>query len=141
MRNLLHAVAFFAAIDIAGCGSAEDLHILHGSVSVAGQSPDSGEIRFVPIEGTGGSVNAAVIVDGKYRIAGRGGVSIGKYRVEVIAKRKTGKQVRQYNGFETAMVDEQVPISPPIYAGSDSPLTEEVVPYGDDKIDVELPAK
>lgn len=140
MRNLLHALAFFAAIDIAGCGSASDLHVLHGSVSVAGQKPDSGEVRFVPIEGTEGSINAAVIVDGKYRIAGRGGVPTGKYRVEVVAKRKTGRQVRQYNGFETAMVDQQVPTSPPIYAGSDSPLIHEVLPHGDDKIDFELPA-
>ena len=95
----------------------------------------------MPIEGTSGSVNAAVIVNGEYRIEGRGGVRVGKYRVEIIGKQKTGRKVQEYNGFEMAMVDEQRQISPPVYAGGNSPLIHEVMPKGDDRADFSLPAK
>lgn len=110
---------------LAGCGGDRPV-VVHGTVTVNGESPDSGEIRFVPIEGTGGSVNAAVIVDGAYRIDGRGGVVPGRYRVEIIAMKKTGKQVEQFDGFEMTMGEEKLLMSPPTYAGAESPLVQPI---------------
>ena len=86
-------------------------------------------------------MNAAVIIQGEYRIDGRGGLLLGKYRVEIIAKQKTGQKVRRYNGFEMAMVDEQITISPPVYAGTQSPLAVEVSSHGDGRADFNLLAK
>jgi len=126
---------------LAGCSSADGPRIVYGSVTVGNEIPGTGEVRFVPVQGTSGSVNVALIVDGEYRIEGRGGVPVGSYRVEIVAKKNTGKQVRQYNGFEMAMVDEEIPISPPIFARSNSPLTHEVTSTSDNKIDFELPAQ
>jgi hypothetical protein len=124
----------------AGCwGSGK--RVVHGTVTVGGQRPDAGEIRFIPIEGTPGGTNAAVIVDGAYRIEARRGVPVGKYRVEVAAKRKTGRKVEKDNGFETAMVEETVPIGPPEYVGEKSPLIREITADSDGRIDIEIPAR
>ncbi len=141
MRNVRCLLMLTGFLFLAGCGSAKGPQIIYGTISVGNNNADSGEIRFVPVAGTGGSVNATVIVDGEYRIEGRGGVPVGSYRVEIVAKQKTGKQVQQYNGFELVMVEEQLPISPPIYAGANSPLTHEVSSTSVGKVDFDLPAK
>jgi hypothetical protein len=130
-----------AVIAAAGCGSEDGPRVVYGKITVGGETPDSGEIRFVPIDGTSGSVNAAVILDGEYRIEGRGGLPVGKYRVEVLAKKKTGQQTQENNGFEMVTVDEQLPIGPPAYAGAESPLTHEVTADGDDLLDLDLPVE
>lgn len=138
MRKAVLLLVCIAAVSFAGCGNQPK--VIHGTVTAAGQTPDSGEVRFVPIEGTTGPINAGPIVGGKYEIKGRGGVPPGKYRVQIVAKKKTGRTVQQYNGFEMAMVEEQIQISPPVYATESSPLTHEVSAGGDAKIDFDLPA-
>ncbi len=132
-------LACIAAVWCAGCGNRPK--IVQGTISVAGETPDSGEVQFVPIEETKGPVNAGPIIAGKYEIKGRGGVPPGTYRVQIVARKKTGRTVPDYNGFEVAMVEEQIQISPPVYATAQSPLTEEVTSGGDGTIDFELPAK
>ncbi|MEA1951610.1 MAG: hypothetical protein U9N87_09505, partial [Planctomycetota bacterium] len=101
----------FCSLAVAGCGDGSATKVVEGQVSVAGQKADRGDVRFIPIEDTSGPTNAATIVDGKYRIEARGGVPLGKYRVEVVATRKTGRQVMQDTGFERAMGDEYITIS------------------------------
>ena len=122
---------------LVGCGGDRPV-VVHGTVIVGNQVPDSGEVRFRPVEDTTRPVQGAPIVAGKYKIEGRGGVPPGTYRVEIVAKKRTGRKVRQYNGFEMAMVDEEIQISPPQYAGDASPLKEDV--GGDGEINFELPA-
>jgi hypothetical protein len=138
-QSLRHLVALAGITLLAGCGTGDGPRVVHGSISIGDEQPDSGEIHFVPIEGTAGSVSAAVIVDGQYRIEGRGGVPAGKYRVEIVAKKKSGQQTQQDNGFEMVTDDEQLQISPPLYAGTDSPLTHEVSPDGGDEANFNLP--
>ena len=138
MRTLTLLLGFLAVLPLGGCGKGPV--VVHGTVSVGGQTPDSGEIRFIPVDGTTGPVNAGAIIAGKYEIKGRGGVPRGTYRVEIVAKKKTGRKVPDNNGFEMVMVDEQIQISPPQYAGKGSPLKEEV-DGGSGEISFELPAK
>ncbi len=125
---------------LAGCGQGPERAVVQGTVKVGESIPEVGEIRFVPIDGTPGSMNAAVIVDGAYEVAGRGGLAPGKYRVEIVARRKTGKKVERYNGFEMAMVDEEIPLGPPEYATASSPLVFEFALGGDGQADFTLPA-
>lgn len=136
-RWTVFASMVLALFLLPGCGG-QTAKVVEGSVTIAGQTPDAGEIRFIPIEGTPGSNNVSMITDGRYRIKARGGVPIGKYRVEVSAKKKTGRQVMQDNGFEQVMSDEYIKISPPKYAGDQSPLTLEVTPDFDGKFDVTI---
>lgn len=122
-----------------GCGGGPTAKIIEGTVSADGQQADGGTVCFVPIEDTPGSNNAAAIVEGHYRIEARGGVPLGKYRVEVTATKKTGQQVLKDVGGEKAMGDEFVRISPPQYAGKQSPLVAEITADSDGRFDIELP--
>jgi hypothetical protein len=93
----------------------------------------------VPIENTPGGVCAARIIDGLYRIEDRGGVPLGKYRVCVDARRKTGRKVRSTNGTEITMVDEIVRMGPAAFSGVQSPLTVEIAADFDGKFDISIP--
>lgn len=123
---------------LAGCGGSTKKTI-HGTVTVAGQRPDSGEIHFVPLGDTPGALNVTKIVDGQYRFDARGGLPPGKFRVQVRALKKTGRMVEENNGYEMVMVEETVRIGPPEYAGENSPLVKEVTPDSDGRIDVDIP--
>ena len=83
--------------------------VVFGNVTCGGEKVAFGEVLFVPIEGTRGPATAAVIVDGQYRAENRGGVPIGKHRVEISAQRATGRKVATPEG---AMADEAVSIGP-----------------------------
>jgi len=134
-------VALSAAMT-AGCGDGSlPSKPVHGTVTVGGEKVDAGEVRFVPVDGTPGPTSVGTIVEGEYRIDARGGVPLGKHRVEVEARRKTGRKVEQYSGFETSLVDETVRVGPQQYAGQQSPLVEEVTADSDGRIDVAIPAE
>jgi hypothetical protein len=120
-----------------GCGRGDlPRRVVYGNVTCGGEKVAFGEVLFVPIEGTPGPATAAVIVDGRYRAENRGGVPIGKHRVEVSAQRATGRKVSTPEG---ATMDEGVSIGPPIYAGPQSPLVVEVKADGDGRIDLAIP--
>ena len=128
---------------IAGCGTSGGLEarVVHGTVTVGGEKVDGGEVRFVPIDGTPGPTSAATILDGEYKIEARGGVPVGKHRVEVDARRKTGRQVQQHNGFEITLVDETVRAGPGKFATDRSPLVREITSDSDGRIDIDIPPK
>ena len=122
-----------------GCGFGESSsQVVHGTVTVDGRKADGGLVRFFPIDGTPGGANAAEIIGGGYRIEARGGAQLGKYRVEVTAKKKSGRQVAQDTGIETVMGDEMITISPPQYAGKQSPLVAEITAGFDGRFDIEI---
>ena len=68
----------------------------------------------------------------------RGGVPLGTHRVEVVAKRKTGRQV--FGGPEGALADETVTMGPAIYATEESPLKFELTADSDGEFNVNIPA-
>jgi hypothetical protein len=74
---------------IAGCAEREGLEraVVSGAVSYQGKPAKLGYVRFVPLAGTDAPACNADIVDGKYAVTGRGGVPVGKYKVEVVAYR------------------------------------------------------
>ena len=125
----------------AGCGGSAN-KVTYGTVSCGGEKPTDGYICFVPIEGQTGPTSSALIVAGEYRIEDRGGVAPGKYRVEVRAKKKTGRQVASFRTpSERVMADEVIPLSPVAYEGKESPLVVEVASGGDGRIDIEIPGR
>ena len=125
-----------------GCGDSKlATKVLHGTVTLDGQKVETGWLRFVPIDGTPGPASTARIVDGEYRIEARGGVPVGKHRVEVDARKRTGRKVRGDTGTETGMVDETVRLGPEEYAGVQSPLTVELTADSNGRIDIEIPRR
>jgi hypothetical protein len=128
---------FFALVLSIGCGRSDlRRRVVYGAVTCGGEKVAFGEVLFVPIEGTRGPATAAVIVNGQYRAENRGGVPIGKHRVEVSAQRSTGRKVATPEG---AMVEEGASIGPASYAGPQSPLVVEVKADGDGRIDLAIP--
>ena len=128
----------------AGCGGQNGVStkVIHGTVTVGGQTPETGRLRFVPIEGTPGPASTVKIVDGQYRIEARGGVPVGKHRVEVTALEKTGRQVTGSGpGGEPMQVDETIDLAPEQYVGAESPLTVEVIAGSDGRINIEIPPR
>ncbi len=87
--------AVLAALACAGCGPPAGLQkvIVEGAVTLDGTPIPNGEVRFLPIEGTAGPVSGGPIKDGQYRAESRGGVPVGKHRVEIRAFRApSGRQ-------------------------------------------------
>jgi len=141
------AVALAASVSLSGC-SEPSTAIVHGTVTYQGQPVDQGSVRFVPIEGnTGPPSLGAIANDGQYRVEARGGVPVGKHRVEVEARCKTGRQVQRndlmgkpvFIDGQPAMSDEIVDVGPVDYVGSKSPLTCEVVAGEENRFDIEIP--
>ena len=125
----------------AGCsGNQLASKVIFGTVTCRGEKVEQGHGRFVPIDGTPGPASTAAIVDGEYRIEARGGVPIGKHRVEIVASKKTGRKVMGWNGNEQAMIDETVRLGPQEYEGEGSPLTLEVTAESDGHFDIEIPS-
>ena len=117
-----------------------DQAMVHGTVTCNGQVVETGGARFVPIEVTKGPASHGVIVNGKYRIDIRGGVPIGKHRVEVDARRKTGKKVPTIME-QSILIEQTVPVGLEAYAGRESPLVMEVTADSDGEMDIEIPAR
>jgi hypothetical protein len=132
----------FICAALFGCGpKGLPTKVISGSVTCGGQPVPTGQVSFMPIEGTPGPNSAARIVDGRYRIEARGGVALGKHRVCVDARKKTGRKVEGYNGREATMVDEEVRLGPAIYAGDQSPLTVEIKVDSDGRYDIVIPGQ
>ncbi|MBN1395035.1 MAG: hypothetical protein JW959_08425 [Pirellulales bacterium] len=121
-----------------GCnqGSGLDRKILEGDVTCGGEKVSSGTVRFVPIEGTEGPMTVTLIIDGHYRTLNRGGVPLGKHRVEIQAQRATGEKVESPDG---KMIDRTVPVGAKEYGGAKSPLTIEVTADGKTRFDFDVP--
>ena len=135
--NRMVLVTIIALSASSGCDHSDlSTKIIFGTVTVDGQKPDCGQLRFVPIEGTPGPASFGLIVDGQYRIEARGGVPVGKHRVEIDARVETGRQVRGYAGLEEAMVDETVSMLPVEYANDQSPFVAEIRADGESRIDI-----
>jgi hypothetical protein len=124
---------------LAGCGPEGSTKIVYGTVTYDGQPVETGKVRFVPIDGTSGPASMSPISNGEFRIEARGGVPIGRHRVEVDARQRTGRKVEGWRGLEKTMVDEMVFLGPQEYGGAQSPLTVEVTHDSDGPIEIEIP--
>ena len=77
--------------------------------------------------GTKGPTAGAAIEDGKYLVDAQGGTFIGKFRVEITASRKAGRQIRDLTIGR--MVDEYEQYLPARY-NEQSELTVDVTEAG-----------
>ena len=139
-RTTTLLVLCLALTMMGGCGRGGGLPMVavRGTVTCGGEPVDMGEIRFVPIEGTPGPLSAGIIQAGQYRIDARGGVPAGRHRVEIVAQRRTGRQVMGHTGTEPGMIDETESAGSPEYAGEQSPLIAEVS-RSNTRFDFDLP--
>lgn len=106
-----------------GCGKRSDIDklVVSGEVVYAGEPIPNGQIRFVPIDGTRGPISGGVIKDGKYTATGKGGVPVGRHRVEIYGYRpvKSAKSGKMSEGPDS---EQYIPAK---YSGGSS-LTADV---------------
>jgi hypothetical protein len=132
-------VALTALLVAIGCGK-RDFVPVHGTVTYQGQPVDAGMISFRPLADGSGPVSCATIKDGHYELKARGGVPVGKHRVEVLAQKRTGGKVTEASKVGTPLVlDELVRVGPADYTGPNSPLTFDATSGGDGRFDIEIP--
>ena len=77
-----------------GCGapSGPGRVNVYGTITMDGQPVPDGTISFIPARETVGPTAGATITKGYYEI-NQNGPTVGKYRIEIKAVRKTGKQI------------------------------------------------
>ena len=86
------AICLLALVTGYGCRHSDlEKVVVRGEVTYAGEPIANGQIRFAPIEGTKGPISGGVIKDGKYEAQGKGGVPLGKHRVEIYGYRPIKK--------------------------------------------------
>ena len=67
VRAILAAV--FCLPLVTGCGKENSTKVVYGTVTYAGESVETGQLRFVPVDGTPGPASLAKIANGEFRIA------------------------------------------------------------------------
>jgi hypothetical protein len=101
---------------VAGCDSGpSDRAPVRGSVRYGGQPVDQGGIAFIPVGDAQGAEHvraAAEIKDGQYELDARHGPSLGKNRVQITWRKKTGRQLPGERGH---VREETVQAIPPRY--------------------------
>ena len=139
-NRMLHVVvAGLAFAAVLGCGKSETPAIvMQGSVACGEAQVPSGEVKFVSVDGAA-APRLARIIDGHYRLDARSAVPLGKWRIEVDARKKTGRKVEGFNGFEKTMIDEEMRMGPEVYAGKQSPLVVDVTADFDGQFDITIP--
>lgn len=118
-----------------GCGG-ENFQPITGSVSFEGKPLAKGVITLYP-KGEGTTVGGE-IVDGSFALARENGPTPGKYRVEIIAFRPTGKS--EFDIDEQKQVDIEEQFLPPRY-NRNSTLELEVTSVGENKFEFDLEPK
>ncbi len=138
--SIVAGVLGLACLASAGCGKGPAAKLVYGSVMYGDEKVPLGEIFFEPYDERGPNC-VAPIVDGQYRIDARGGVPLGKYRIRVDARKKTGRKVMGNVGPERAMIDEEAHMGPAIYKSGQSPLVVDVTADFKGQFDIVIPRK
>ena len=97
---------------VSGCSQNSGLEkvIVSGTVKYDGELIPNGEILFYPIDGTKGSVSGGPIKAGQYTAKGRGGVAVGKHRVEIRAFRTSGRKMSGEEAMEGGPAEQYLPL-------------------------------
>lgn len=111
-RCLSWSSAALGTLLLVGCGSSSgpEKIVVEGNVTFDGQPIPNGEIMFYPIEGTPGSVAGGPIKDGKYTAKSRGGVPVGRHRVEIRAFRAPSKPQTGPDAVEGGAAEQYLPL-------------------------------
>lgn len=128
-----------ACLVVVGCTKGPPGKVLHGTVTCGGQNVSFGQVTFLPLDNGSTPGFAATIVEGQYRIPALRGVPLGRYRVCIDARGRTGRKTQGFNGMEMATIDEEVRMGPPVYAGQESPLVVDLRAESQERFDIEIP--
>lgn len=130
-----HCLAVVLA-SILGCSSGENYQPMTGNVTVDGQPLEKGVITFYP-NGPGTTVGGEII-EGQFKLAQEQGATPGKYRVEIVAYRASGKS--EFDVDLNTQVPIEIQILPARY-NVKSQLEVEVADGGSNEFEFALEGK
>jgi hypothetical protein len=139
--SILAILLGLACLTLSGCSKGPTAKVITGDIACGSEKVPLGEVSFVPIEGNTARICGARIIEGQYRIDTQGGVPLGKYRVQVDARKRTGRKVEGFLGIEKAMIDEEVRLGPERYANQNSPLVVDIRTDSDGRFHIAIPPK
>lgn len=87
MIRLLGAMVCLCLLALSGCGPESKMITVTGTVTIDGQTPKSGSISFIPLDGMSPTAGA-VITDGKYKSE----APLGESKVEIRVPKVVGKK-------------------------------------------------
>jgi hypothetical protein len=135
------AVLSFALAALVGCGNSGPARAaIQGKVTVGGQPLAAGRILFTPIAPTQGPAASARIAAGHYQLPAREGPVVGQNRVEVEADQNLGFPIDDEAAFVKRGGRPLPPNPIPAAYNSQSTLTADVKPGGENTFDVTIPA-
>jgi len=108
-RKVIRATAVLIMIGGCSASSGPEKVIVQGAVTFAGKPVANGEVLFYPIDGTPGSVSGGPIKEGQYTAKGRGGVPVGKHRVEIRAFRPPSRPGQGDTAIEGGPAEQYLP--------------------------------
>lgn len=131
-------VAVLLAV-VTGCGGGgvDGRLAVSGSVTMNGAPLNDATIEFVPTQPGVSSFGGASIFDGEYRIAARRGLMPGQYKVMISMAGSAPEPKAEAIPGDSSLV----PVAPeliPAKYNSESLLTAEVTPSGENRFDFEL---
>ncbi|MCR9291444.1 MAG: hypothetical protein NXI32_01915 [bacterium] len=136
MHQVMHRIVACLVMGVLaiclGCSS-ESYQPISGSVSFEGQALEKGVITLYP-RGEGTTVGGEII-DGSFSLPREKGPTPGKYRVEIIAFRPTGKSEFDIDLNQEVPIEEQFL---PQKFNRNSTLEIEVAADGDNAFDFDL---
>jgi hypothetical protein len=94
------------SIALTGCGGSKQEPV-SGSVTWQGKAVEHGSINFFPKDGDGTTAGGE-IKDGKFSIDKQNGPTPGKYRIEILAFRTTGKSEFDVDLNQQVAIEEQI---------------------------------
>lgn len=109
---------------LSGCGYGPNDRVpVQGKVQFDGVPVEDGVISFIPGE-AGRATAGGPITNGRYSIQAEKGPNPGKYRVEILVRKKTGRKV-DTPGDTGNKIDETVQLAPAKY-NTNSTLTADI---------------
>lgn len=132
-RGVSCSFALCLVVAVAGCGPGDNRQPLAGSVTLDGKPLEKGVITLFP-QGAGSTAGCEILA-GKYSLDTQTGATPGKYRVEILAFRPTGKSEYDVDQKKQVSLEEQYL---PSRYNNDSELQAEVVAGGKNVFDFGL---
>jgi hypothetical protein len=84
--TICQGLALATLLTLVGCGGSDMAKVVvRGKVAYQGNPVANGQILFYPTDETPGPVSGATIKDGEFTADSKGGVPVGKHRVEIRA--------------------------------------------------------
>jgi hypothetical protein len=137
LARLALVLSLFACV---GCGEKPIQRAsAQGTVTWEGKPIEDGTIVFIPEKGVRGEAVGIPIVDGKYSSKVESGPCIGANKIEIYAKRKTGKTVMSAVPQAAAPIELKEEYIPPQYNQQSAKKFE--VKAGTNQFDYDLPPK